>query len=146
MIRPVECSPLTKPDVIVESQLEPPPHFLCVTHQWCLCLLRLFQPWTTLRPGLPSYSIQAAELLKMQGYWGCLLNTLVTMHGINPEDHQMKVIKLPSSIMNGTISRGSGLLLWGGWMGEEALCAATSVSCCKDDDYDDSADDDDGEL
>lgn len=87
------------------------------------------------------------KTIKNARVWGCLLNTSVTMHWINPKDHHMKVIKLPSSIMNGTISRDSGLLLWEGWMGgkiagEEVLCSATLVSCCRDDDYDDSGDDD----
>lgn len=77
--------------------------------------------------------------LKMQGDWGCLLNTSATMLWINPKDHHMKVIKLPPSIMNGTISRDSGLLLWDGWMGERStgeglLCTTTLVSCCADDD------------
>ena len=87
------------------------------------------------------------KTIKNARVWGCLLNTSATMHWINPKDHHMKVIKLPSSIMNGTISRDSGLVLWEGWMGEkiageEVLCSATLVSCCRDDDYDDSGDDD----
>ena len=89
----------------------------------------------------------SSKTIKNARVWGCLLNTSVTMHWINPRDHHMKVIKLPSSIMNGTISRDSGLLLWQGWMGEkiageEVLCSATLVSCCRDDDYGDNGDDD----
>lgn len=71
--------------------------------------------------------------------WECLFNTSATMHWINTKEHHMKVIKLPSSIMDGPISRNSVLLLWDGWMGEriageEPLCIATLVSCCEVDD------------
>lgn len=51
-----------------------PPHtLLCVEHHWCLRLVSLFQPRTTLWPGLPSSSIQAEKPLKMQGYGGVYL-------------------------------------------------------------------------
>lgn len=41
-----------------------------------------------------------------EGLGGYLLNTSVTMQWINGEDHHVKVLKLPSSIMNGTINQG----------------------------------------
>lgn len=38
-----------------------------------------------------------------------LLNTSVTMRRINGDDRHVKVIKLPSSIMNGTINKAGAL-------------------------------------
>lgn len=138
-----------KPDVIVEFQLEPSPRLLCTERHW-LSLPRKVIPTLqncVARIAIALYS--SSKTIKNARVWECLLNTPVTMHWINPKDHHVKVIKLPSSIMYGTISRDSGFLLWDGWMGEkiageEALRIATLVSCCGDDDYDDSGGDGDG--
>lgn len=71
-----------------------------------------------------------------------------TMHWINTGERHMKVIKLPSSIINGTISGDGELLLWDGWIGErligeELLHDATLVGWFEDDCDDDSEDDGD---
>lgn len=52
--------------------------------------------------------------LKMQGSGGVYLIPQPQCIGSIRKDHHMQVIKLPSSIMNGTISRDSGLLLCDG--------------------------------
>lgn len=67
---------------------------------------------------------------------------------INLKDHHIKVIKVPSSIMNSTINKAGGRLLWGGWTEEktaegEVLCITTLVYCCEND-YDERDDDGDG--